>query len=52
MHTLVGISSCLEEGRAIGLLSSEDLSEVKKYLADASAWHRDRGLEQSGKEPV
>jgi len=52
MHTLVGISSCLEEGRAIGLLSSEDLSEVKNYLADASAWHRDRGLKEPGKEPV
>lgn len=52
MHTLVGIASCLEEGRAIGLLSSEDLSEVNTYLEDASAWHRSRGLKQPSKESV
>ena len=52
MHTLVGIASCLEEGRAIGLLSSEDLSEVNTYLEDASAWHRNRGFKQPSKESV
>ena len=52
MHTLVGIASCLEEGRSIGLLSSEELSEVNTYLEDASAWHQSRGLKQPSKESV
>ncbi|MBI4457231.1 MAG: orotate phosphoribosyltransferase [Acidobacteria bacterium] len=45
LHSLVGISRCLETGRALSLLSSEALAQVKEYLADPSDWHRRRGLD-------
>ena len=44
LHSLVGISTCLETGRSLGLLSTEAMTQVKEYLADPQDWHQRRGL--------
>ena len=44
LHSLVGLSTCLKIGQAMGLLSEESLAEVNRYLEDPSAWHLERGL--------
>ncbi len=44
VHSLVGLSTCLEMGQAMGLLSKDSFEEVKRYLEDPSAWNLKRGL--------
>ncbi len=44
VHSLVGLSTCLEIGQAMGLLSNDSFEEVKRYLEDPSAWNLKRGL--------
>ncbi len=44
VHSLVELSTCLEMGQALGLLSEASLEEVKHYLEDPSAWNLKRGL--------
>ena len=44
VHSLVGLSTCLEMGQTLGLLSEASLEEVKHYLKDPSAWNLKRGL--------
>ena len=44
VHSLVGLSTCLEIGQALGLMSEASLEEVKHYLEDPSAWNSKRGL--------
>ena len=44
VHSLVGLSTCLEIGQAMGLISQDSFEEVKQYLADPSAWNLKRGL--------
>jgi len=44
LHSLVGLSTCLKIGQAMGLLSEDSLAEVNHYLEDPSAWHLERGL--------
>ena len=47
VHSLVGLSTCLEIGQAMGLLSEASLEEVKHYLEDPSAWNLKRGQQRS-----
>ena len=42
VHSVVGLSTCLEIGKAMGLLSEDSLDEVKRYLEDPSAWNLKR----------
>ncbi len=49
VHSLVGLSTCLEMGQALGLLSEASLEEVKHYLDDPSAWNLKRGLSPAQK---
>lgn len=48
VHPLVGLSTCLEVGESMSLLSDETLAGVRKYLADPGAWASDRGLDAAG----
>jgi orotate phosphoribosyltransferase len=45
LHSLVTISTVLETGCALGLLSSEARDQVKEYLADPRGWHRRKALQ-------
>ncbi len=47
LHSLVSISTCLETGCALGLLSSEARAQVKEYLAGPREWHLRRALQFS-----
>ncbi|MDA2933177.1 orotate phosphoribosyltransferase [Acidobacteria bacterium AH-259-D05] len=49
VHSLVGISTCLEVGQSMALLSQESLAGVRRYLEDPAAWQAQHGL-QSGRE--
>jgi orotate phosphoribosyltransferase len=49
VHSLVGLSTCLEIGQASGLLSKDSFEEVKHYLEDPSAWNVKRGLSEAQK---
>jgi hypothetical protein len=35
---IVGITTCLEVGHSVGLLSQEALGEVKSYLVNPEKW--------------
>ena len=48
VHPLVGLSTCLEVGESMALLSDESLAEVRRYVADPAAWASDRGLQSAG----
>ena len=37
LHSLVGLSTCLKIGQAMGVLSEDSLAEVNRYLEDPSA---------------
>lgn len=39
VHSLVRLSTCLEIGQAMGLLSEDSLAEVNDYLGDPAAWN-------------
>ncbi len=52
VHSLVGLSTCLKIGQAMGLLSEDSLAEVNHYLDDPSAWHLERGLPSTIDKPV
>ena len=45
LYSLAGISTCLEVGRSMGLLTAETLLQVKDYLANPREWHRSRSLQ-------
>ncbi len=49
VHSLVGLSTCLEIGQAMGLLSKDSFQEVKRYLEDPAAWNLKRGLSPAQK---
>ena len=44
VHSLVGLSTCLEVGQAMGLMSEASLEKVNHYLDDPSAWNLKRRL--------
>ncbi|HUT74705.1 MAG TPA: orotate phosphoribosyltransferase [Armatimonadota bacterium] len=45
LHRLTDLRSCLELGAATGRMSPADDHSVQAYLADAAAWHDQRGYE-------
>lgn len=45
LYSLAGISTCLEVGRSMGLLTAETLIQVRDYLANPREWHRRRSLQ-------
>lgn len=49
---LVKISTCLEIGQAMAIMSEESLAGVKRYLADPAAWQADRGLQSHTEKPA
>ena len=47
VHPLVGLSTCLEVGESMAVISDESLAGVRRYLADPAAWATDRGLQSA-----
>lgn len=45
LYSLTGISTCLEVGRSMGLLTAETLLQVKDYLVNPREWHHSRSLQ-------
>ena len=44
LHSLVDISTCLQTGLNLGLLTGEQHAAVQGYLTDTAGWHAHRGL--------
>jgi len=52
VHSLVGLSTCLEVGESMALLSGDSLAGVRSYLADPAAWAANRGSQASSENPT
>ncbi|MEE2822718.1 MAG: orotate phosphoribosyltransferase [Acidobacteriota bacterium] len=44
VHSLVELSTCLDVGQSMGVLSDKSLAEVKSYLSNPGSWGRERGF--------
>jgi orotate phosphoribosyltransferase len=52
VHSLVGLSTCLEVGESMALLSGDSLAGVRSYLADPAAWAANRRSQSGSENPT